>query len=210
MIDGGSFEQYSPYRSYVKKADISLPLAENTYYFILNNGSTAAKDFDIEYSPCSNGMLKNEFKVSGDGENYVYYKLDIDTYGQLICTPTKETNVTYHIFDEYLNDVAIFKYENNCSFNITENAGNVLYIGFIVDGDVNFIINHTGVAYKWTIDDEVADGSGTDEQGIPINIGHSYIINFYINGIVIGKRFIFYAFITMICVIFLQLSDIFK
>lgn len=179
VIEDNNYQQYSAYSNYVPKSDISLPAPENTYYFILDNSSSAAKNFGIEYSDCYNGYLDTEFTVKGDGENYSYYKIDINTYGKYVCTPTKDTEVKYKVLDQHLEGVDVFKIEDNCSFNIAENLCDYMYIGFLVNGEVSFIVNHTGVAYKWTIDKTIVNNTAAQ----PLNVGHSYELNFYVNNI---------------------------
>lgn len=179
VIEDNNYQQYSAYSNYAPKSDISLPAPENTYYFILDNSSSAAKNFGIEYSDCYNGYLDTEFTVKGDGENYSYYKIDINTYGKYVCTPTKDTEVKYKVLDQHLEGIAAFKIEDNCSFNIAENLCDYMYIGFLMNGEVSFIVNHTGVAYKWTIDKTIVNNTAAQ----PLNVGHSYELNFYVNNI---------------------------
>ena len=183
VIEGNGYNIYPAYSGYVSTSGISIPLSENTYYFVLNNNSSASKNFDVEYSQCEERALQTQFTVNEGESNFIFYKFDVAAYGKYVCTPTNNAEVRYKILDEQLNEISVFKIDNNCIFNIPENSCDYLYVGFIVEDNTSFVINHTDIAYKWTIGEEDSEIIADNSKNWELSVGHSYEINFYVNNI---------------------------
>lgn len=174
---------YSEYRDYTPYSTVSVPLREGEYYVLVYNPSAVNSPFNLGAEECAAGEVGETNTVNTDGINYVYIKFEIDT-GNYTCTIPDAQN--YIVLDNDMESIGLLRYSNgNFEF---ENSGDIIYIGILADeGEIDVYLSLSEYSYIWKV-----NGNVVDSNGVELERGNSYTIEFYINGIEQGNDFISY------------------
>ena len=174
---------YSEYRDYTPYSTVSVPLREGEYYVLVYNPSAVNSPFNLGAEECAAGEVGETNTVNTDGINYVYIKFEIDT-GNYTCTIPDAQN--YIVLDNDMESIGLLRYSNgNFEF---ENSGDIIYIGILADeGEIDVYLSLSEYSYIWKV-----NGNVVDSNGVELERGNSYTIEFYINGIEQGNDFITY------------------
>ena len=174
---------YSEYSGYTPYSTVSVPLYADEYFILLYNDSVKSCNFNFNSEVCQIAEPDAENNINADGLNYVYIKFELDT-GNYTCTIPDAQN--YLVLDNDMESIELIRYSNgNFEF---ENSGNIIYIGILADeGEIDVYLSLSEYSYTWKI-----NGNVVDSNGVELERGNSYTIEFYINGIEQGNDFITY------------------
>lgn len=174
---------YSEYSDYTPYSTVDVPLPDGEYYVLIYNSAAANRSFNLEAEECAVGEVGETNTVNTDGMNYAYIKFELDT-GNYTCTIPDAKN--YIVLDSDMESIELLRYSNgNFEF---ENSGDIIYIGILADeGEIDVYLSLSEYSYTWKV-----NGNVVDSNGVELERGNSYTIEFYINGIEQGNDFITY------------------
>lgn len=180
----GGLAPYDMFKGYIAADEISLPMQDGDYFVVVRfTESSDDDDYEIEMTACEEKSLGQTVTINADGINYRYVKFEGVAEGKYVVASDCDDEITYRIYDGYLEDVA-FSGANNCgSFNID---GNTIFVGILADSDASFVLNPVGVAYEWRV-----SGNKVNINGDPkLEIGKTYKIELFVNDIKQDGRYI--------------------
>lgn len=180
----GGLAPYDMFKGYIAADEISLPMQDGDYFVVIRfTESSGDGDYEIGMTACEEKSLGQTVTINADGINYRYVKFEGVAEGKYVVASDCDDEITYRIYDGYLEDVT-FSGANNCgSFNID---GNTIFVGILADSDASFVLNPVGVAYEWRVSGNKVNINANSE----LEIGKTYKIELFVNGIKQDGRYI--------------------
>lgn len=170
------FTSYSNFIGYVPNSVVDVPLDTGYYYLILHNTAAVSEGYNIVLDDCADGAVGSVNTIKTDGDNYKFIKLPDLSGGEYVISADGNEDVWFKVFGENLEPVKLTGSRNVYRF---DNDYMVIYVGVYSKESVDVIVNPTGMAYQWKINDKNVNIN----ERTSLEIGDEYSIALYVNGI---------------------------
>ena len=170
------FTTYSDFIEYVPNSVVDVPLDAGYYYLILHNSASVAENYNVALKNCMDGVVGSVNTIKVDGDNYKFIKLTGLSGGEYVLSADSNEAIWFKVFGENLETIKLTGSGNVYKF---VNDYDVLYVGTYSKESVDVIINPTGQAYNWKINNENVN---INERNY-LEIGDEYDLKFFVNGI---------------------------